>query len=168
MWRASCASMAIMSDRGRVGWRRVAAIVLVVILIAELILGWGQLIAALSPVAQDIVIAGIDRDELTALVIPDLRACAAWLKLNATPTFEAIATSNAVREHVRVCLQRHARLHPASSKRIQRAMLLPTAPSLDAGEITDKGSLNVRAILARRAGEVARLYDPADPEVITP
>ena len=54
MWRASCASMAIMSDRGRVGWRRVAAIVLVVILIAELILGWGQLIAALSQLPQGV------------------------------------------------------------------------------------------------------------------
>ena len=46
-------------------------------------------------------------------------------------------------------------------------MLLAEPLSLDAGEVTDKGSLNVRAILTRRADAVARLYDN-DPEVITP
>ena len=56
-----------------------------------------------------------------------------------------------------------------SASRIERLLLLETPPSLDAGEITDKGYLNQRACLESRAAEVARLYaDPVDPEVITP
>lgn len=56
-----------------------------------------------------------------------------------------------------------------SSRRVARAMVLAEPPSLDAGEATDKGSLNVRAIQARRAAELARLYDGNDdPEVIRP
>jgi feruloyl-CoA synthase len=56
-----------------------------------------------------------------------------------------------------------------SSLRVERLLLLSEPPSLDAGEITDKGYLNQRACLERRAGDVARLYSSArDPAVITP
>ena len=51
---------------------------------------------------------------------------------------------------------------------IARALVLREPPSLDAGEITDKGSLNSRGIRERRAVDVDRLYDDADPEVIKP
>ena len=47
-------------------------------------------------------------------------------------------------------------------------MLLAEPPSLDTGEMTDKGSLNIRAILTRRADALARLYDDNDPDVIRP
>jgi feruloyl-CoA synthase len=54
-----------------------------------------------------------------------------------------------------------------SSTRIARAILLTEPPSIDAGEITDKGSLNQRAVLERRAGLVDDLYaDPPPPYVI--
>ena len=56
----------------------------------------------------------------------------------------------------------------ASSLTIARALFLRAPLSLDAGEMTDKGSLNVRAILAHRAADVARLYDNEEKEVITP
>jgi feruloyl-CoA synthase len=56
-----------------------------------------------------------------------------------------------------------------SASRIERLLLLGTPPSLDAGEITDKGYLNQRACLERRAADVARLYaDAPGPEVIRP
>jgi feruloyl-CoA synthase len=56
-----------------------------------------------------------------------------------------------------------------SAARIERLLLLAEPPSLDAGEITDKGYLNQRACLARRTAEVARLYAPdPDPDVIIP
>jgi feruloyl-CoA synthase len=56
-----------------------------------------------------------------------------------------------------------------SAMRIERLLLLDTPPSLDAGEITDKGYLNQRRTLECRAGEVARLYaDPPDKDVIRP
>jgi len=47
-----------------------------------------------------------------------------------------------------------------SASRVERILLLAEPPSLDAGEITDKGSLNQRAVLQRRAEAVAALYDP--------
>jgi feruloyl-CoA synthase len=56
-----------------------------------------------------------------------------------------------------------------SASRIERLVLLAQPPSLDAGEITDKGYLNQRRTLQCRAADVARLYaDPPDPGVITP
>ncbi len=56
-----------------------------------------------------------------------------------------------------------------SASRVERLLLLEQPPSLDAGEITDKGYLNQRRCLETRAGEVVRLYaDPPGPEVITP
>jgi len=68
--------------------------------------------------------------------------------------------------------ERLARMNAASgaaaSRRVARALVLAEPPSLDAGETTDKGSLNVRAILACRAADLARLYDDACPEVIRP
>ncbi len=55
-----------------------------------------------------------------------------------------------------------------SSRVIARALVLTEPPSLDAGEITDKGSLNSRGIRERRTADVTRLYDDADPQVIKP
>jgi feruloyl-CoA synthase len=45
-----------------------------------------------------------------------------------------------------------------SSNRITRALVLEEPPSLDAGEMTDKGSINQRAVLKRRAALVEELY----------
>lgn len=57
----------------------------------------------------------------------------------------------------------------ASSSRIRRLIVLAEPPDLDAGEITDKGYVNQRRVLERRAAQVARLYaDPIDPAVIEP
>ena len=47
-----------------------------------------------------------------------------------------------------------------SSRRVVRAILLDEPPSLDAGEVTDKGSLNQRKVLERRAALVEELYAP--------
>jgi feruloyl-CoA synthase len=44
--------------------------------------------------------------------------------------------------------------------------VLSAPPDIDAGEITDKGYINQRAVLARRATEVERLHGAADPEVV--
>ena len=55
-----------------------------------------------------------------------------------------------------------------SASRIERLLLLAQPPSLDAGEITDKGYLNQRRTLECRAADVTRLYaEPADPAVIS-
>lgn len=122
-----------------------------------------ELITALSPIAQDIVIAGLNEDCLAALIIPDLRACAKLLGLADVPTFEGLAAHPEILALVKQRLTAHAKSHPASTRCVRRAILLPTAPSLDQGEITDKGSINQRAVLRHRAQSVASLYASAPP-----
>jgi feruloyl-CoA synthase len=120
-----------------------------------------ELIAALAPIAQDVVIAGLDAEFVAAIVVPDLAACATLLSLAAPPSFEAAAADARLIGLVRERLAKHARENPASTRSIRRAALLPVAPSLDRGEITDKGSLNQRAILAAHTALVSELYSPS-------
>jgi feruloyl-CoA synthase len=117
-----------------------------------------RLIAALAPFVQDVVIAGLDRDYLAAILVPDLRECAAQLNLSELPTHADLRGHPILRELLRDRLRDYARAHTASSVRMRKAALLPTAPSLDHGEITDKGSINQRAVLRHRPGLIADLY----------
>jgi feruloyl-CoA synthase len=117
-----------------------------------------DLIAALSPFAQDVVIAGIDTDYVAALIIPDVAACARALQLSHTPAYEEIAQNADLLKELQGRLRAHAEKNAASTRRIRRALILPSAPSLDQGEITDKGSINQRAVLRHRAELVAGLY----------
>jgi feruloyl-CoA synthase len=106
-------------------------------------------------VLSDAVICGQDADYVAAL---------AWVN----PAEARDLDAHELRARLAQAL---ARLNAGagSAARIERLLLLDTPPSLDAGEITDKGYLNQRRCLECRAAEVARLYaaDP-DPEVITP
>ena len=69
------------------------------------------------------------------------------------------------RAHVREGLATHNAANPGSSTRITRVLLMAAPPSIDANEITDKGYINQRAVLERRADLVKQLYGD-DPEVI--
>jgi feruloyl-CoA synthase len=60
-------------------------------------------------------------------------------------------------------LAAHAKENPASTRCVRRAIVLPTAPSLDNGEITDKGSINQRAVLSHRTACVDALYAAIPP-----
>jgi feruloyl-CoA synthase len=114
-----------------------------------------QLVSALAPYAQDAVITGHDRDEVGALIFPSPQA------RELGP--EGLAT------RVRVALNALRREGAGSSHSPARALLLAEPPSADAGEITDKGYINQRAVLSRRAADVQALYaQPADPRVIFP
>jgi feruloyl-CoA synthase len=114
-----------------------------------------KLIAAGNPLIQDAVITGHDRDAVGALVF--LNAAAA-----------SGISSEAARAATAEALRRlAAESGPGSSTHPVRALILAEPPSIDANEITDKGYLNQRAVLARRAALVERLYArPADREVI--
>jgi feruloyl-CoA synthase len=114
-----------------------------------------KLIAACDPVVQDAVITGHDRDEIGALLF-----------LN--PAVASGMSPQQLRDRLRDALALLARdAAGASSLRIGRVMALDSPPQLDAGEITDKGYLNQRAVLQSRAGEVQRLYaSPPDDAVI--
>jgi feruloyl-CoA synthase len=107
-----------------------------------------------SPYIQDAVITGHNRGEIGALIFPNAEACNA---LDAT-----------ARRHVfQDVLNRLAKGSTGSSTRIARALVLDEPPSLDAGEITDKGSINQRAVLRARAVLVEELHaEPPRLEVI--
>jgi feruloyl-CoA synthase len=122
----------------------------------------GRLMQALEPYVRDVVIAGADRNEIGALVFPNFEACRAV----ADPTGDVTADAR-VREELRARLLAFASTSTGSSNRVCRVILLAEPPSLDAGEMTDKGSINQRAVLARRAAMVDELYgQPLSPRVI--
>lgn len=127
------------------------------------------LLARLAPLCLDVVIAGLDRDGLGLLVIPDTRACAkAFPDLPADADSAALAASAALRAELQQRLEAFAKANPGSSTRIWRALVLPTPPSLGKGEVTDKGTINQRAVLDNRRELVERLYAKSPPpEVIS-
>lgn len=122
------------------------------------------LIAALSPLVQDVGIAGLDRDFLAALLIVDPAACARELELEHTPGHDWFAAHTPLLDLIRRRLETHAAKFPASSMSIRRAMILASPPSLDHGEITDKGSINQKALLKHRAQDVELMYQPDPPQ----
>lgn len=121
-----------------------------------------RLLAGLAPMVRDAVIAGHDRGDVTALIFPDLVACRRLLGSGSHElTDAAVLAAPAVRAAVADRLSVLARSSTGSSNRVVRVVLLDEPPSIDAGEITDKGSINQRAVLARRARIVDELYAAA-------
>jgi feruloyl-CoA synthase len=122
-----------------------------------------SLLAALSPLAFDVVIAGLNRDFLGLLVFPHLSACAAFLGKSHTADAAELAADQQLIRAIVERLQVHARAHAGSSTRIERVVLLAHPPQLDRGEITDKGSINQRAVLQHRVMLVEDLYSEPPP-----
>ena len=105
-----------------------------------------------APYVRDVVLAGHDRDEVTALIFPDPNE---YLRLRQT---------GGVRETFAQRLCSFASQSSGSSNRIERALILENPPSMDAGEITDKGSINQHEVLRHRAALVEQLYQCPPPE----
>jgi len=124
-------------------------------------------IAAATPVVQDALVAGQDRPFVGLLAWPNLNACRQMMG-------KPDASYEEVVKHPEViaCLKRGLEAHNAScsgasSLRIARAMLMVEPASIDGNELTDKGYINQRAGLERRAALVERLYaDLPDDDVI--
>ena len=120
-----------------------------------------------APYVRDVVLAGADRDDIAVLVFPDVEACRKLAGLGAEATPAAIAASPKVRDKFKSLLQSLAAISPGSSTRIERAILMAEPPSMDKGEMTDKGSINQRSVLKNRAALVEALYaDPLPADVI--
>ncbi len=100
-----------------------------------------DLVRALAPYARDVVVAGADRDDVRVLIVPD-----------------AAARAPGARDDIAARLRALAAAATGSSRRVVRAALLWPALSIDAGEVTDKGSVNQAAVLAERRDVVESLY----------
>ncbi|WP_315766108.1 MULTISPECIES: AMP-binding protein [unclassified Bradyrhizobium] len=124
-------------------------------------------IAAATPVIQDALVTGQDRDHVGLLAWPNLHACR-QLVGDPNAGFDDVVRHPAVI----ACLKRGLEAHNeecegATSRRIARAMLMVEPPSIDGHELTDKGYINQRAGLERRAALVDKLYaDPPADDVI--
>jgi feruloyl-CoA synthase len=101
-----------------------------------------------APYVKDVVIVGQDRDDVTALIFPDVDEC---------------RRLPGVHEHFEALLTSFAKGSTGSSNRIARAIVLSDPPSIDAGEITDKGSINQRGVIEHRASQVEELYAESSP-----
>ncbi len=127
-----------------------------------------KILTHFAPYVRDAVIAGHDRDEVAMLVVPDVDACRTLCPdLPASAPASAVIGHSGVRMCLRTLLVTFAAGATGSATRLGRAIMLEEPPSLDAGEVTDKGSLNQRAILDRRRSLVDDLYaDQPPPHVI--
>jgi feruloyl-CoA synthase len=115
-------------------------------------------IAAATPVVQDALVAGQDRPFVGLLAWPNLHACRQIVG-DADASYEDVVRHPEVLACLKQGLQAHnASCVGASSMRIARAMLMTEPASIDGNELTDKGYINQRAGLDRRAALVERLY----------
>ncbi|MEZ0218918.1 AMP-binding protein [Tardiphaga sp. 1201_B9_N1_1] len=117
-----------------------------------------DVIAAATPVVQDALITGQDRPYIGVLAWPNLPACRIMIG-EPEATFADVVKHPAVLACLKKGLQAHnASCEGASSRRIARAMFMVEPASIDGNELTDKGYINQRAGLERRAVLVAQLY----------
>jgi feruloyl-CoA synthase len=127
-----------------------------------------RILAAAAGYAQDVVITGHDREFAGALLFPNLAMCRELAGMaGETPARDVVMAPPVVR-HFQDILAGLAREATGSSTFVARAILLDEPPSLDAREITDKGSLNQKAVLQHRSALVDEIYaTPVSPRVIT-
>ncbi len=117
-----------------------------------------RFLAHFAPLAKDVVIAGADLDDIRVLVFPDLDACRRLASDLAQASGADIVADARARAEFQCRLASFAAAATGSSNRVVAAILVADLPSLDAGEITDKGSINQRAVLRCRPRLVADLY----------
>ena len=125
-----------------------------------------QAVEASGGLMQDALVAGLDRAFVGVLGFPNFAACRDLIgDQDAKP--DDIVTNEKVLGRIEEGFRRHNDSHPGSSTRVARAMLMTEPPSLDAGEITDKGYINQSTSLSRREKLVQRLYaDPPGNDIV--
>ena len=115
-----------------------------------------RVVSALAPLAQDVVVTGHERDEIGVLVFPSAAAAA----------LPADELAGRIRAGL-AALRAEGGSSQAPARALVLVLVLAEPLSADAGEITDKGYVNQRAVLARRAADVFALYSqPRDARVI--
>ncbi|HEV7575802.1 MAG TPA: feruloyl-CoA synthase [Caldimonas sp.] len=127
-----------------------------------------KIIAAGVPIVQDVVIAGIDRNEIGILIFPRIDACRELAGLPANASAHLALGDPTVRAFLQQLVDALHASGTGSATRVARALVLAEPPSIDRGEITDKGSINQRAVLLHRDADVVRMYLGRDRDVLVP
>ena len=123
-----------------------------------------RLLAQFDGLLDDVVLAAPDRDYVAALLFPSIEKCRKLCQDSKGPASPAeILAHPEVRAAFQSGLRSFALNNEPSSTHVRRAILLDSAPSMEAREITDKGTLNQSVILKNRAGIVERLYQEPSP-----
>jgi feruloyl-CoA synthase len=118
----------------------------------------GKIIAAGAPYVQDVVLTGINLKEVGAMVFPT-PAVRALSGLAADAPLADVLGSAPVLAHFQNLINELSKTATGSANRIARMCLLSEPPTIDKGEITDKGSINQRSVLTHRADTVAALHE---------
>jgi len=126
-----------------------------------------KIIAAGAPYVQDAVITGLNMKEVGAMIFttPKVRELGG---LPADASLEQVLTSPPVLAHFQQVLDALAANATGSANRVARLCLLSEAPTIDRGEITDKGSINQKAVLKHRAARVDALHSDTLPHTLKP
>ena len=119
-------------------------------------------LAHFVPYAREVVIDGRDRECVTALVFPEVEACRQLCpELPVSAGVDVVIAAAPVRARFEELLTSLAAKSTGLSSRVARIILLDTPPSIDAHELTDKGSISQRAVLDHRAALVEEMYAPS-------
>ena len=127
----------------------------------------GKIIAAGAPYIQDVVITGLNRREVGAMIFPTT-AVRTLSGLGPQAPLAEVLASAPVLAHFQSVLNELASHSTGSASRVARAVLLSEPPSIDKGEVTDKGSINQRAVLKHRDALVQALHDGTAPHTLLP
>ena len=127
-----------------------------------------KIIGACAPYVQDAVITGLNLKEVGAMLLPMVPAVRVLSGLPESAKLADVLAAPAVLAHFQTALNGLAASSTGSASRVARLCLLADPPSLDKGEITDKGSINQRSVLTHRAAIVDALHSDTLPHILKP
>jgi len=120
----------------------------------------------LRPLANEVVVAGADRKDVRILIFPDWEVCAAAAGLDRAARPAQIASNPSLRAMFHERLAKLYTVGTGSSNRIVGALLVEVAPSSAAGELTEKGTVNSRALQRNRPELLEVLFGDTDERVL--
>jgi feruloyl-CoA synthase len=126
-----------------------------------------KIIAAGAPYVQDVVLTGINLKEVGAMVFPSA-AVRTLSGLGADAPMAEVLASALVMARFQQLVDDLAVSATGSANRIARLCLLAEPPTIDRGEVTDKGSINQRAVLTHRAAVAEALHNDSLPGTLKP
>jgi feruloyl-CoA synthase len=117
-----------------------------------------KVISTGSPIIQDVVIAGLDKEYIGTILFLNADACRKLANLSSEISNKEAFTHSEVENFINNWLTEFNKTSSGSSTMIKKYVIALDQPSIDLGEITDKGSLNQRAVLKYRIDLVNEMY----------